>query len=97
MEGGLSDSLLKVVYGSIRRIHLCRDIPIPTGLDIYANYARKVDLAVCLLDRSRRYAEFDYSVFPGADHLKARLCRGLEEHEKNGTGICSLMHGKYLP
>jgi capsule biosynthesis phosphatase len=82
LSGDLNPTLLNHVLNSIDRIH--NSLECNLNIDIYKNYCRKL---------SRRFKEFDYSVFPEYAFVYDLILKYLDTYEFNEKGTISVIHG----
>lgn len=79
----LTTTILKNVMNSINRLH---NVPIPdtSNIDIYTNYAKKLET---------RYSTYDYNRFKNSEKVYRYIEAELMRYETNNKGKISLIHG----
>lgn len=82
LAGELSKNQLFKIIDSIKHIHECEHNE--QKVNIYLNYSKKL---------TKRYAEYDYSVFKDSDVIFNNLNKKLLEYENNSCGKMTIIHG----
>lgn len=76
---------LDTIIKDLNRLHTCVvDEGERVQIDIYANYARKLE---------SRYKSSDYSAYPNSEALYAKISSRLREYEALRKGKCTVIHG----
>lgn len=78
----LSDQIFKKLLDCMYIFHQYK--PDNLEINIYSNYQTKLD---------ERYKSYDYSIFPGAEHVFEKLMNELQQYEQNEYGIAGCIHG----
>lgn len=79
----MTETLMENIMNSIRRIHNT-EIQDEVNINIYENYANKL---------TKRYEQFDYSLFPNSDIKYNNLIKLLKQYELEKHGKCCVIHG----
>lgn len=79
LSNNIYTKLLETIHTEVHSVYN-KDVDV----DMYSVYANKIE---------KRYSEYDYSKFPGADIIYQKILHKLKRYETDDVGVLGIIHG----